>query len=217
MVVELVGQADDVVVDVAEVDDLLVVDHRDVAVRQLVEHLSNRADRAADLDQLALEREEPLDRVAARGPDDLVLDLVDRVAEPVGEREVAVDDVVGKRPEQVIRAMTQDRATPDRRWFVARGSQSASWTLSRNPGAEDEIELGRDHAVAIGEVEEDDVDDAVGRLDLGALVAFEHVLDDQGVQVQRAPDAQGEVLASARSRSTQTPASGSREQARAGR
>ena len=65
VVVELVGQPDDVVVDVAEVDDLVGVDQLLVAVRQLVEDLADRADRAADLDQLALELEQLLDRVRA--------------------------------------------------------------------------------------------------------------------------------------------------------
>ena len=45
VVVELVGQPDHVVVDVAEVDDLVGVDERHVAVRQLVEDLADRADR----------------------------------------------------------------------------------------------------------------------------------------------------------------------------
>ena len=42
-------------------------------------------------------------------PDDLVLDLVDGEAEAVREREVAVDDVVGERPQEVVRAVAQDR------------------------------------------------------------------------------------------------------------
>jgi hypothetical protein len=46
VVVELVGQADDVVVDVAEVDDLVGSISCLVAVGQLVEHLADRADRA---------------------------------------------------------------------------------------------------------------------------------------------------------------------------
>ncbi len=51
-------------------------------------------------------------RSSARGiglADDLVLDLVDRVADVVGEWEVAVDDVVADRPQQVVRALGQDR------------------------------------------------------------------------------------------------------------
>ena len=31
-----------------------------------------------------------------------VLDLVDRVPEPVGEREIAIDDVVAEGPQQVV-------------------------------------------------------------------------------------------------------------------
>ena len=40
--------------------------------------------------------------------DDRVLDVVDGIAESVGEREVAVDDVVADRPQQVVRAMGED-------------------------------------------------------------------------------------------------------------
>ena len=87
----------------------LGVDQRLVAVRQLVEDLADRADRAADLDQLALELEQLLDGLRGRLADDLVLDVVDGVADPVGEREVAVDEVVGDRPQQVIRAVLEDR------------------------------------------------------------------------------------------------------------
>ena len=109
VVVELVGQADHVVVDVAEVDDLVWVDQRLVAVRQLVEDLAHRADRAADLDQLALQLEQLLDGVRGRLADDLVLDVVDGVADPVREREVAVDQVVGDRPQQVVGPVLEDR------------------------------------------------------------------------------------------------------------
>ena len=183
VVVELVGQADDVVVDVAEVDDLVRVDQRLVAVRQLVEHLADRADRAADLDELALELEQPLDGLRRRLPDDLVLDVVDRVADPVGEREVAVDQVVGDRPQQVVRTALEDRRR--RRPQVVRRPADPSPRCGRSAGSRDPRTTSSSDAttvVAVGEVEQDDVDDAVGRLDLRALVALQDVLDDERVE-----------------------------------
>ena len=121
--------------------------------------------------------------------DDRVLDLVDGVAEPVGVREVAVDDVVADRPQQVVRAVGQDRPDPVvRRWCDARGSQLASCTVSRKPSPSTRsISL-----TTIGRVRSSanmhDVDDAVGRLDLGALVALEDVLDDQRMEAEDGAD-----------------------------
>ena len=59
--VELVGQADEVVVDVPEVDDPVGGDERLVAVGELVEDLALRADRVADVEQVATDLEEALD------------------------------------------------------------------------------------------------------------------------------------------------------------
>ena len=98
----------------------------DVAVRQLVEDLAHRADVARRTSiSSRLSAKSRSSGPVGRRRDDLVLDVVDRVAEPVGEREVAVDDVVGERPQQVVRAVAEDRARrPTRRWCVGRGSQS---------------------------------------------------------------------------------------------
>ena len=190
IVVELVGQPDDVVVDVAEVDDLVVVDELLVAVGQLVEDLADRADRAPDLDELALELEHPLDGVRGRLANDLVLDVVDGVADPVREREVAVDQVVRDRPQEVVRPVGQDGRHAIRQVMtgprvpvdVVDGQQEAL--------AEDDVELRRHDRVAIAQVEQHDVDDPVGRLDLRPLVALEDVLDDQGVEAERLADLQ---------------------------
>ena len=69
-----------------------------------------------------------------------------------------------------------------RRWCEARGSQSASWTVSRNPVAEHDVDLGGHDLARAYQREQHDVDDAVGRLDLGPLVALEDVLDDERVE-----------------------------------
>ena len=49
-------------------------------------------------------------------------------------------------------------------------------------------DLGRDEDRVVVEVEEHDVDDAVGRLDLRALVALQDVLDDERVEPEGGPD-----------------------------
>ncbi len=72
--------------------------------------------------------------------------------------------------------------------MLVRGSQAASWTVSRKPEPQDEIDLARDEVLAMGEREQHEVDDAVRGLDLGALVALQDVLDDQRVQPQRRAD-----------------------------
>ena len=57
--------------------------------------------------------------------------------------------------------------------------------------AEHDVELGGDDDLAVAQVEQDDVDDAFGRLDLGPLVALQHVLDDQRVETERLADLLG--------------------------
>ena len=65
------------------------------------------------------------------------------------EREVAVDEVVGQRPQEVVGAVLQDRLDADRGVAPSRGSQRPSWTVSRKPVAEDDVDLGRARLVAV--------------------------------------------------------------------
>ena len=53
---------------------------------------------------------------------------------------------------------------------------------------EDDVDLGRHEAPAMGEREHHDVDDAVGGLDLRPLIALQHVLDDERMQAQDRAD-----------------------------
>ena len=100
------------VVDVAEVDDPLGRDERLVAVRQLVEDLALRADRVADVEQVAPDLEEALDDPLAGLADDVGLEVVDLVAELVEDREVAVDQAVDDGPEQVVGALVEEVLRP---------------------------------------------------------------------------------------------------------
>ena len=121
--------------------------------------------------------------------DDLVLDVIDRVADPVREREVAVDQVVGDRPQQVVRPVARGSARlQTRRWWEARGSHVRSWAVSRNPSPSTRSISVMTTSSVYSRLEHHDVHDAVGQLDLGALVALEDVLDDERMQRQERAD-----------------------------
>ena len=123
--------------------------------------------------------------------DDCVLDLVDGVADPVGEREVAVDEVVRDGPQQVIRTVRQDRSDARRQVVAGPGIPVGVVDGEQVLRPEHDVELGRQDLIAVGQMEEDDVDDAVGRLDLRPLIAFQDVLDDEGVEPERLADVLG--------------------------
>ena len=50
--------------------------------------------------------------------------------------------------------------------------------------AEDDVEFGGGHLLVVREMEEHDVDEPVGRLDLGSLISLEDVLDNQRMEGQ---------------------------------
>ena len=187
--VELVGQPDEVVVDVAEVEDLVGVDEGEVAVRELVEDLADRCRGAADRDELALQVEQPLERLRVALLDDRVLDEVDLVAELVHEREVAVDQVVAQRPQEVIGAAGQDRRQPVAAEVVGRPRVPRGGVgRQQEPLAEDHVDLARHDRVAVDEREHHDVDAVRGDLDLRPLVALEDVLGDELVEAEQLGD-----------------------------
>ena len=99
--------------------------------------------------------------------------------------------------------MIAARLSP-RTWLEARASQAAVVDRQQEPVAEHDVDLGRDEPRSVGQGEEHQVDDPVGRLDLGPLVALEDVLDDERMQAQRGAD-RLDLRARRRStRSTQT-------------
>ena len=114
--------------------------------------------------------------------------VVDGEPEPVGEREVPVHDVVGEGPQEMVRTVRQDRADPGPQ-VVGRPRLPARIVGGEEePGAEHDVEFDRRQDGVIVEVEQDDVDDAVGDLDLRPLIALEDVLDDERVQPEGRPD-----------------------------
>ena len=83
-----------------------------------------------------------LQRLGPGVRDDVLLDVLDRVAEQVEEREVAVDDRVDQRPEQVV-----GPAGEHRREAAAQGGHRARVPLGtvdgqQEPLAEDDVDLG---------------------------------------------------------------------------
>src|SRR5664280_2520390 len=106
---EVVGQADEMVVGVAEVQDLGVPDLLKLAARESAEDLTSRRNDVTDPDHLALQPEDVMKRGWDGVCDDLVLDFVDLVGELIEDREVAIDDPVGERPQEGVRPSSHER------------------------------------------------------------------------------------------------------------
>ena len=96
---ELLDDAHEMVVDVAEVRAHVLVQERERPAGEPVERVEQRAHAAQELHELALEEVDPLRRVVLLRREHRVLDLVDVALEAVQDRQVVVDDVVDDRPE----------------------------------------------------------------------------------------------------------------------
>ena len=157
-------------------------------------------------------RRKPLHGLGTGLAHHLVLHVVDRVAEAIGEREVAVDDVVGKRPQHVVRAVAEDRRDPGAQ--MVRGPRVPA--RRRGPSAENPARARSRVRVATTRRHRSSLNrttwiDAVGRLDLGPLVALQDVLDDQRVEAERGADLEpGPALGQVRSTQTARPGAASR-------
>ena len=173
------------VVDVPEVEEFAGIDKRQVPIRELVEDLADRADRATHVDELALQREYPFERVAVRSFHDRVLEGVDRILEPVGEREVGVHDLVADRPQQVVRSGPHEAGESIPKMRPASRIPGSRMARQQEPVADDQVDLVRLEVGRIIEREEHDVDDIVGCLELWPLVALEDVLGDERMQSQQ--------------------------------
>src|SRR5439155_8943502 len=106
--IQLVGHADDVVVEILEVRATSrLAEIADVAADERGRDVAFGRDDPADREQVALEPEELADRgvrVARVAVDDHRLDEFDAVTEPVEDVEVGVDDRVEDRVQQQARA-----------------------------------------------------------------------------------------------------------------
>ncbi len=106
--VVLVGQADEVVVHVPEVEDLFLPDEFELPAGEPAEDLAAGMDHVTKADEVALEREHLLEGTLAGIGDDVVLDLVDLVGVAIEDGEVAIDDAVEERPQQEVGTPLQD-------------------------------------------------------------------------------------------------------------
>src|SRR5439155_3157981 len=183
-VVDRLVDADDVVVDVAEVEPRVLGDELDVEAYQPVAHLDQRRDGALEAHQVALEVVDALGRrLGERPAEDRLLEPLELVLERVDDREVAVDDEVhegvedepGALAEQAGRALA---ARPD--LGVRQGRPVADGEdVAR---ADEDVRLAEgDLAAAVSPLElagaEPDEERLAVLLELRPLVGAERVLD----------------------------------------
>jgi len=136
------------------------------------------------MDELALDDEEPSEGPARRLVDDVVLEGVEFVLEPVEDREVAVDDPVDEGPEEEIEAGRQEPFRPPSQADDALRLPVRVVDREEELRSEDDVDLGKVRLAGVEEAEEDDVDEAVGQLQLRPLVPLDDVLGDEGVEAE---------------------------------
>ena len=171
------------VVDIAVVDDVVGIDRRHLAVRELGEDLARRRGRPTKGRELPLQPEQPLQGPVGGRLHHPVLQVVDVVADPVEDREVAVDDRVRQGVEEVVGSLLEGvlHAEPER--CRRRRAEGAVMDAQEVALPEDEVDLRRRRLALVVEREQDDVDDVlVERFDLRALVPLGDVLGDQGME-----------------------------------
>jgi hypothetical protein len=190
---DAVHVAHEVVVDVAEVVARARVDRQaGLARRQPLHGHGQRRDRAPELDDLALQAVDPLGRVARLLGEDVLLDLVDVLGQPLDHDGVVVDDAVGHGVEhgagadaQELRPLLELEADVVQRAGLPMAHRDHEARADEDVDLADVDELlGVDVARGL-EHEEQRV--AVD-VDLRPLVRVDGVLHGQRVQVEVAPD-----------------------------
>ncbi len=177
------------VVDVAEVLMERSRDRFEAAAGDLVDGLGKRSDGSVEVEDLALELVDPLDRIGRVGREDLSLDLLDVGVDALGGTFVAVDDVVDDRVEHHPGAVLQEvgpllDASPD----LAQLPLAVAHRDDEGRVDEEQQLAELDHLVGVnvvGRLDHDEHGVAVA-LDLRALVSFDCVLDRQLVQSELA-------------------------------
>ena len=185
------GDAQQVVVDVAEVRAQLRVDEVVLAAREPVDRGAERHDRAVEVEHLALHRVDPLGRVRAVGREHVVLDLLDVGLDRLHHRLVVVDDPVddrvqhgaGAEPQQVRPALDLQPHVVQAALAVAHRHDEVAVDEQQDLAGL-EVLLGFDVADRL----EHHQQRVAVHLDLRPLVRVDRVLDRQLVQVELAPD-----------------------------
>ena len=114
--VDGLADAEHVVVDVAEVDEVLLLDELRVAARDLVEQLALRQRVAAQDVDVALEMQQLVEmRGRRRSAKIAVLQVVDAFLDLLEQREVRVDHLVDDGVEQKVGTAPRMRRSPGRR------------------------------------------------------------------------------------------------------
>ena len=173
------------VVHVPEIQEFSGIDEGQVSIRKLIEHLTDRTDCATYLDELSLQREDASQRFAIRPLHHGILQGIDRILEPVGEREVGIDDLVADGPQQMVRPGPHDSGDAAPKMRAASRVPGGRMAGKQEPVADHQVDLVRLKVGRIIECEQHDVDEIVGRLQLRALIAFDDVLGDEGVQSEQ--------------------------------
>jgi len=145
-----------------------------------------------ELDHLALQQVDALGRVGAGVREDLPLDLLDVLVEPVDDRLVVVDDPVEDGVQHRPRAEAEQVGPAlDLLADVAEGAGRLVADRDHELGADEEHDLAELDGVVGVDVAgglEDREQGVVVDLELGPLVGVDGVLDGQLVQVELAPD-----------------------------
>src|ERR671922_2482062 len=186
--VELLVHPDQVVVDVAEVGAHLRVNLLVVALREPVDRLHQRRRGAVELEHLALQPVDPLGRIRAVLREDLVLDLLDVLAEAVERRAVVVHHAVHDGVKHRARPVLQQLGVGLER--LPDGLERAGLSV---PHGEDVLMAEEDQdladlenlpAVHVAHRLQDDEDRSLEDLELRPLVRMDGVLDGERVEIE---------------------------------
>ncbi len=183
--------AQDVVVNVAEIQARVIRDDREVETHQPVTDVDQRRHRALQCEQVALQAIDVRGRVACEAlPEDLLLQLVEPLFEPFDDREVLIDDEVHQRVQHEARAFAEEV----RGGFAAGAERHVG--LGRSVPDRDQI-AGSDKQVGFAELQlpvgaelrgsQDDEQRPLVLLELGALMRAERVFDREIVQAELLP------------------------------
>jgi hypothetical protein len=180
-----------VILDVAVVVEQVVGHERVPARHDLAERGDDRSGSAVQLEDLALELVDALDRVLGVLLEHLELDFADVVREPFDDRRVVVDDPVGDRvPDRGGPAAHELRAVLEP---ATGGLKAAALSVAHDNdvvGSDEHLDLAELDRLALLDVASRLVHDehhVVVDLELGSLVGFDRVLHRELVQVELTP------------------------------
>src|SRR4051794_1795924 len=178
--------------DVVEVDVEVVGDVALLVALEVAERGALRTDHLAEVDDLLLGVREIAHDLGGAALEDALLDALELVADLAEHRERGVDAVVDDLVEQVAGALGEDLLAQ-----LLVGAAALEQVLDRlqglvrerdeEVGADEEVELGcvqPRHRLVVAREVQDDEEVVVVLVDLRALVAREHVLVVEGMELE---------------------------------